>query len=597
MAYVDGQEVLFSADINITEGSGGAKEYSANEIYNNGDIVIYNGLIYTPKANGIKGILPTDATAWEDLTSGKQDKLPENDSGSSHRIVIQSPLGRKDENGNDIFGFQISKDKYNELKEYFPQCVEEKEGKYYWVSQWSLKRIGGYDGETKDSSNGRTGVITRGNRDAKLAEGLISQYGYDNYVDHHEPNITSIVCRDSLGRTVTEDGEEPFHAVNKRQLEKATNTVLTYKNTKIKDITTGQAGWYRIAKVNNQGSIQFPTSAIFKIMYNYNYGAVWDNLIISVTTLMTKEPSIAILNHTHGMYDEIGIPKMRIVYGNGGIYLDIYSNKKTTIKDDAVIDIQVSLYGDHTIWRNANEKWSLIDAVLVGEAVNTSLNEQIYEKSTTDTVLADIDVTDLINRDYLFSCLRAYSPLECGYVEVVGRVEADTSLILPAARHYKVDFKLGSGWYAKSEDEYHSDWSISNLNIKAQLAPKSPIVINGGAFECEVLKKEFRGDDVSTLDIHSAAIEIVDNGSGAQVYLTLHMSICVSIVESNGSDELVSSYYYCDDIGVFEMQTTEAYIPKTPEYAHLFPASYTLRRERTEFELIAEELRANKDKA
>lgn len=162
---------------------------------------------------------------FDDKLAQKQDKLPENNSASSHTLVLQSPFGRNDENGNYIYGFQISKEKYNELKERFPDCVEEKEGKYYWTEQWQLKRIGGYDGDTKDSSNGITGVITRGNRDAKLAKGLISQYGYNNYIDHHEPNNLSIVCRDSDGRIVVEDGEQPFHAVNKRQLDEKMGSV------------------------------------------------------------------------------------------------------------------------------------------------------------------------------------------------------------------------------------------------------------------------------------------------------------------------------------------------------------------------------------
>ena len=69
MAYMNGNEVFFSSSVNIS--GGGVKEYGNSIIYNIGDIVKYDGLLYTPKANGTQGILPTVQEAWEELTSGK----------------------------------------------------------------------------------------------------------------------------------------------------------------------------------------------------------------------------------------------------------------------------------------------------------------------------------------------------------------------------------------------------------------------------------------------------------------------------------------------------------------------------------------------
>lgn len=70
MAYIDGNEILFSSNVNITEG-GCVKEYIPTGIYNKGDLVSYNGSLYTPIADGTSGKEPTDNPAWEDLTSGK----------------------------------------------------------------------------------------------------------------------------------------------------------------------------------------------------------------------------------------------------------------------------------------------------------------------------------------------------------------------------------------------------------------------------------------------------------------------------------------------------------------------------------------------
>ena len=61
--------------------------------------------------------------------------------------------------------------------------------------------------------------------------------------------------------------------------------------------------------------------------------------------------------------------------------------------------------------------------------------------------------------------------------------------------------------------------------------------------------------------------------------------------------EYKTSAWTLDEIMYQSLYSITAYIPKTPEYAHLFPSSFALRRERTDFELLAEELIASKNKA
>lgn len=141
-------------------------------------------------------------SAIETAIATTQEKLPVNEGGSSHRIWVAAPEGFTDENGNVV--------------------------KYY------LKRIAGYDSTGTNASNGKIGVVTKNNRDAKVAEGLISTTdgAYENYVEHDEPYPVSIACRDKYGRLVIEDATEDFHAVNKRQLNTKLNkapTTETYK--------------------------------------------------------------------------------------------------------------------------------------------------------------------------------------------------------------------------------------------------------------------------------------------------------------------------------------------------------------------------------
>lgn len=130
----------------------------------------------------------------------KQDKLPENDGSTSHRVYVAAPHGFKNEYGEEV--------------------------KYY------LKRIAGYDGSGKSASNGDIGIVTKANRDQKVSEGLITTEdgAYKNYIEHDEPTSISIACRDKEGRLVIEDGTQDFHAVNKRQLDKRVKSLAgSYK--------------------------------------------------------------------------------------------------------------------------------------------------------------------------------------------------------------------------------------------------------------------------------------------------------------------------------------------------------------------------------
>lgn len=73
MADYNGKEILFSPSISMSIGV--VKEYKETNIYNKGDIVSYGGKLYTPKADNVSGVLPTTEATWEELTSGKADKV------------------------------------------------------------------------------------------------------------------------------------------------------------------------------------------------------------------------------------------------------------------------------------------------------------------------------------------------------------------------------------------------------------------------------------------------------------------------------------------------------------------------------------------
>ena len=350
MAFVDGNEILFSAEINMGEGGGGVTEYNETKIYNKGDLVSHGGLLYTPKANNTVGVLPTDETAWEDLTSGKQDKLPENEGSSSHRVFVASPKGFK---------------------------ADGVETPYY------LKRIAGYDGTGKSSSNGDTGVVTKANRDAKVAEGIIAETdgAYNNYVEHDEPFAPSIACRDQMGRLVIEDGVKPFHAVNKRQLEEVYNRVLDLDgdlvnaNIAIDEISnshfpkvsetftltaSNSQGWYRIATVSGAG---VPASGIFRVTCSVQSGGFWSDIIFIASRAFTAKGKILVLNHQKSHNGE-AINNIRMGYttseASSPAYIDVCCIANSSTATDTV-RISVELIDNIN---NPNEvygkKWSLV---------------------------------------------------------------------------------------------------------------------------------------------------------------------------------------------------------------------------------------------
>ena len=148
-----------------------------------------------------------------------QEKLPENEGSSSHRIWVAAPEGFTDENGDEV--------------------------KYY------LKRIAGYDSTGTKASNGKIGIVTKENRDTKVEEGLISTTdgAYENYVEHDEPYPVSIACRDKYGRLVVEDATENFHAVNKRQLDTKLSKAPTTERYKV------------YGKAKNGGEYMYPVES------------------------------------------------------------------------------------------------------------------------------------------------------------------------------------------------------------------------------------------------------------------------------------------------------------------------------------------------
>lgn len=91
MAYIDGKEIMFSANVNIentsSEGSAGVKEWVETETYRKGEIVSYNGLIYTPKVDSTLSVLPTDTEVWEDLTNGNREYVDEVNSVVENKLT------------------------------------------------------------------------------------------------------------------------------------------------------------------------------------------------------------------------------------------------------------------------------------------------------------------------------------------------------------------------------------------------------------------------------------------------------------------------------------------------------------------------------
>ena len=314
------------------------------------------------------------------LQTGKQDKLPENDGGSSHRVWVASPLGYTDENGEKKPGFELTESQYNDLKEEFPDYVKIVNEKYYWTHPYYLKRINGYNGTGKGSSNGDTGIVTKANRDTKVAEGIISKTDgvYNNYIEHDEPTNISIACRDSDGRLVVEDGEKDFHAVNKRQLDKVrTNldSAIVEANTTIEKLSknifssvkniftltdSNSQGWYRIASVTKGSGI--PSSAIFKVTANVQSGGFWSEIIFIASRAFTAEGKILVLNHQMS-HNGKAIDNIRIGYKTTAqaspAYVDVHCVKNSSSATDTV-KISVELLENVDTTNAIGSKWTLL---------------------------------------------------------------------------------------------------------------------------------------------------------------------------------------------------------------------------------------------
>lgn len=137
--------------------------------------------------------------ATREEVEAKQDVLPQNDSLSSAKIYVATPNAIKDENGNYSRGFELSEDKKEEL------------GRETFTEPYYLKRL--------NTHRGNEGVVTRANRDEKLAAGLIGEEQYENYATLDEPTGITVAVRTDTGQLVVEDGTQDFCAVNKRQLD------------------------------------------------------------------------------------------------------------------------------------------------------------------------------------------------------------------------------------------------------------------------------------------------------------------------------------------------------------------------------------------
>jgi hypothetical protein len=149
----------------------------------------------------------------------KREELPGNATGGlTNNVIIATPMnadGTFDKNFR--YPLDYASDSGN-------STLKDKQGQPFDKRHYA-KRIVQLDG--------KVGVVMHSNRQQKLDEGLISENKFVNYEDHDEPyyydgndesdpNIErkrfTIAARDGYGRLVVEDGVDPFHAVNYRQL-------------------------------------------------------------------------------------------------------------------------------------------------------------------------------------------------------------------------------------------------------------------------------------------------------------------------------------------------------------------------------------------
>ncbi len=335
-----------------------------------------------------------DANGLNYYNQQKQDKLPINDGSSSHRVWVATPMGRKDANGNKVVGVKITTAKYNELIEAgFIEGTDvlNVDGTYYWINPYYFKRINGYNGTNNTSSNGNTGIITYSNRQQKLDSGIIGDGGYDNYIEHEEPTTFSIMCRDDYGRAVVEDGVQPYHVINKKQLDKQEADILSAcaprNNSRISKFTEG-TGWYRVAMLNAsqassniiqlkvKGSNGYWTSCTLCLESNYS---------IADTSSAKFKPTITILSCNHR--GSTVASKARIYHHktsyNQKAYLDIYCNKASEIYIDILNN------------NNNNSNWqpqALTTATDISDYTSTETKINKYEHVV-------IEGTDNLNTD------------------------------------------------------------------------------------------------------------------------------------------------------------------------------------------------------
>ena len=88
MGYINGEEIMFSANVNITEiAGGGVKKYAAEETYNKGDIVAFAGFLYTPKQDNTKGVSPSVNQYWYRIAT--TDDVEHQTADYEHKFVAK----------------------------------------------------------------------------------------------------------------------------------------------------------------------------------------------------------------------------------------------------------------------------------------------------------------------------------------------------------------------------------------------------------------------------------------------------------------------------------------------------------------------------
>lgn len=179
----------------------------------------------------------TDGVDYSSYINLASNYTPRNTSTSS-RVLIMSPVNGSTRESLETFRYPTD---YG--LEYLGNSeTQDGDQSYLRGTQYTKD----YYAKRVIVGNPDLGIIMKDNRDAKVSEGLILK-GYDkyfNYMDHDEPlgfakndsgeweeqanTRFTIAARDCLGRFVVEDGDSPFHAINKRQLDSNIATMKAY---------------------------------------------------------------------------------------------------------------------------------------------------------------------------------------------------------------------------------------------------------------------------------------------------------------------------------------------------------------------------------